>query len=136
VRQAITVAELCDLYLKDAKGRVKASTLAMDKSRIETHADDRPAFRPQSHGKRCRAHEGRHPCSQDSQTEEEGSRRNCHWWAGRDVAHRRVVLVKEVQRSFPENCRRPYNSDIALAEAITVARRKRGWKLKSERKAV
>ena len=37
VRQAITVAELCDRYLKDAKGRVKASTLAMDKSRIETH---------------------------------------------------------------------------------------------------
>lgn len=37
VRQAITVAELCDLYLRGAQGRVKASTLAMDKSRIETH---------------------------------------------------------------------------------------------------
>ena len=37
VRGAISVAELCDLYLADAKGRVKASTLAMDKSRIETH---------------------------------------------------------------------------------------------------
>lgn len=39
LREAMTVAELCDLYLKDAKatGRVKASTLAMDKSRIERH---------------------------------------------------------------------------------------------------
>lgn len=37
VRKAITVAELCDLYLADAEGRVKASTLAMDKSRIERH---------------------------------------------------------------------------------------------------
>ena len=37
VRSAITVAELCDLYLTDAEGRVKASTLTMDKSRIETH---------------------------------------------------------------------------------------------------
>lgn len=43
-----------------------------------------------------------------------------------------VILVKEVQNSFPEDCRRPCNSDIALAEAITVARR--GWKRKSERK--
>ena len=37
MRGAITVAELCDLYLADAKGRIKASTLAMDRSRIETH---------------------------------------------------------------------------------------------------
>ncbi|CAH1653385.1 Site-specific recombinase XerD [Hyphomicrobiales bacterium] len=37
VRKAITVAELCDLYLAEAEGRVKASTLAMDKSRIERH---------------------------------------------------------------------------------------------------
>ena len=37
VRGAITVSELCDLYTADAKGRIKASTLAMDKSRIETH---------------------------------------------------------------------------------------------------
>lgn len=37
IRQAITIAELCDLYLTEAKGRVKASTLAMDKSRIERH---------------------------------------------------------------------------------------------------
>ena len=36
-RHAATVAELCDLYLADAEGRVKASTLAMDRSRIETH---------------------------------------------------------------------------------------------------
>jgi integrase len=36
-REAITVAELCDLHLKEATGRVKASTLAMDRSRIETH---------------------------------------------------------------------------------------------------
>jgi integrase len=37
LRGAITVAELCDLYLEEAKGRVKASTLAMDRSRIQTH---------------------------------------------------------------------------------------------------
>lgn len=37
VRQSILVGELCDLYMKAAQGRVKASTLAMDKSRIETH---------------------------------------------------------------------------------------------------
>jgi integrase len=37
IRNSITVAELCDLYLSEAAGRIKASTLAMDKSRIETH---------------------------------------------------------------------------------------------------
>ena len=37
VRGAITVSDLCDLYLADAKNRIKASTLAMDRSRIETH---------------------------------------------------------------------------------------------------
>lgn len=37
IRKAITVAELCDLYVQDAEGRVKASTLAMDRSRIERH---------------------------------------------------------------------------------------------------
>ncbi len=36
-RGSMTVAELCDLYLADAAGRVKASTLAMDRSRIERH---------------------------------------------------------------------------------------------------
>ncbi len=36
-RTAITVAELCDWYLKDAVGRVKPSTLDMDRSRIECH---------------------------------------------------------------------------------------------------
>lgn len=37
VRKAMSVAELCDWYLKDTSGRVKASTLAMDLSRIECH---------------------------------------------------------------------------------------------------
>jgi integrase len=37
VRGAITASELCDLYLLDAKTRIKASTLAADVSRIETH---------------------------------------------------------------------------------------------------
>lgn len=37
VRGAMTVAELCDLYLADAKGRIKPSTSAMDRSRIECH---------------------------------------------------------------------------------------------------
>jgi integrase len=37
IRGAISVADLCDLYLADAGGRIKNSTLAMDMSRIETH---------------------------------------------------------------------------------------------------
>lgn len=37
LRNAMTVAELCDLYLSEAEGRVKASTLAMDRSRIGAH---------------------------------------------------------------------------------------------------
>lgn len=36
-RRAMTVTELCDLYLKEAAEHIKASTLAMDKSRIERH---------------------------------------------------------------------------------------------------
>jgi integrase len=36
-RAAMTVSEICDLYLADAKGRIKPSTLAMDRSRIECH---------------------------------------------------------------------------------------------------
>ena len=38
-RNAITVAEICDLYLADAKGRIKSSTLAMDRSRIDCHVN-------------------------------------------------------------------------------------------------
>ena len=37
IRRSITVSELCDLYLEDAGGKIKASTLAMDRSRIERH---------------------------------------------------------------------------------------------------
>jgi integrase len=37
VRKSMTVSELCDYYVAHAKGRIKDSTLAMDKSRIETH---------------------------------------------------------------------------------------------------
>ena len=39
MREGTTVAELCDLYIKEAEatGRVKSSTLAMDRSRIERH---------------------------------------------------------------------------------------------------
>jgi integrase len=37
MRAAITVSDLCNLYLADAKSRIKASTWAMDRSRIETH---------------------------------------------------------------------------------------------------
>ena len=36
-RQAMCVSELCDLYLEDAKDRIKASTWAMDRSRIDVH---------------------------------------------------------------------------------------------------
>jgi integrase len=37
VRNALTVGELCDLYLKSGEGGIRTSTLAMDRSRIETH---------------------------------------------------------------------------------------------------
>ena len=37
VRGAIVVADLCELYLADAKSRIKASTWVLDRSRIETH---------------------------------------------------------------------------------------------------
>ncbi len=37
IRNSTTVSELCDLYIEDAGGRIKDSTLAGDKSRIETH---------------------------------------------------------------------------------------------------
>jgi integrase len=37
IRGAITVSDLCDLYVANAKNRIKPSTLAMDKSRIDTH---------------------------------------------------------------------------------------------------
>jgi integrase len=37
LRGAITVSDLCDLYVADAKSRIKSSTLTLDKSRIETH---------------------------------------------------------------------------------------------------
>lgn len=36
-RSAVTVAQLCDEYLEAEKGRIKASTLMVDKSRIERH---------------------------------------------------------------------------------------------------
>jgi integrase len=36
-RSSITVSEICELYLADAKGRIKPSTLALDRSRIECH---------------------------------------------------------------------------------------------------
>ena len=36
-RAAITLSELCELYVAYAEGRIKASTLAMDRSRIECH---------------------------------------------------------------------------------------------------
>jgi integrase len=37
VRGAITVEDLCELYLAAAKSRIKASTWVLDRSRIETH---------------------------------------------------------------------------------------------------
>ena len=37
IRNSITVSELCELYIEDARPRIKASTLAGDQSRIEAH---------------------------------------------------------------------------------------------------
>jgi integrase len=36
-RSSITVSEICELYLADANGRIKPSTLVLDRSRIECH---------------------------------------------------------------------------------------------------
>jgi integrase len=38
-RKAVTVAQLCDEYLEAGKGRIKASTMAVDKSRIGRHVN-------------------------------------------------------------------------------------------------
>jgi integrase len=45
-RNAQTVAQLCDEYLEAEKGRIKASTLAVDKSRIERHVKPLLGTRP------------------------------------------------------------------------------------------
>ena len=45
-RGAVTVSQLCDDYLAAGKGRIKASTLAMDKSRIERHVKPLLGSRP------------------------------------------------------------------------------------------
>jgi len=45
-RSAQTVAQLCDEYLEAEKGRIKASTLAVDKSRIERHVKPLLGSRP------------------------------------------------------------------------------------------
>jgi hypothetical protein len=37
IRGAVTVSALCDLYVAETKGRIKASTWSSDRSRIETH---------------------------------------------------------------------------------------------------
>src|SRR5438552_8461927 len=45
-KASITVAELCDLYLAEAGPRIKSSTLAMDRSRIERHVKPLIGRRP------------------------------------------------------------------------------------------
>lgn len=45
-RHAVTVGQLCDEYLLAGKGRIKASTLLMDKSRIERHVKPLIGSRP------------------------------------------------------------------------------------------
>jgi integrase len=47
-RNAQTVAQLCDEYLDAEKGRIKASTLAVDKSRIDRHVKPLLGSRPVS----------------------------------------------------------------------------------------
>jgi site-specific recombinase XerC len=47
-RNAQTVAQLCDEYLEAEQGRIKASTLAVDKSRIERHVKPLLGSRPVS----------------------------------------------------------------------------------------
>ena len=77
VRGAITVSDLCDLYLADAKSRIKSVHLGSDRSRIETHV--KPLI-GRSHGaepdgRRYRAHEGRHHRRQDREAAQAGARR-------------------------------------------------------------
>lgn len=45
-RKSQTVAQLCDEYLQAEKGRIKASTLAVDKSRIDRHVKPLLGSRP------------------------------------------------------------------------------------------
>jgi hypothetical protein len=45
-KTSMTVAELCALYLSEAEGRIKASTLEMDRSRIERHVNPLLGSRP------------------------------------------------------------------------------------------
>ena len=45
-RSAITVAQLCDEYLRAGKGRIKATTLRVDKSRIDRHVKPLLGSRP------------------------------------------------------------------------------------------
>lgn len=45
-RKAKTVAQLCDEYLEAEKGRIKSSTLKMDRSRIERHVKPLLGSRP------------------------------------------------------------------------------------------
>ncbi|MGB8364929.1 MAG: tyrosine-type recombinase/integrase [Rhizomicrobium sp.] len=45
-RKSLTVAELCDEYLEAETGRIKASTLKVDKSRIERHVKPLLGSRP------------------------------------------------------------------------------------------
>jgi integrase len=45
-RNAMTVAELCDEYLEAEQGRIKASTLLVDKSRIDRHVKPLLGSRP------------------------------------------------------------------------------------------
>lgn len=45
-RKAMTVAQLCDDYLEAGKGRIKDSTLSVDKSRIERHVKPLLGSRP------------------------------------------------------------------------------------------
>lgn len=45
-RNAQTVAQICDAYLEAGNGRIKSSTLAMDRSRIERHVKPLLGARP------------------------------------------------------------------------------------------
>jgi len=81
IRGAMTVSELCDLYLVEAKARIKASTLAADISRIETHVKPligRFTVRSLT-AARYRADEGGHHRWQNRKASQEGRawRRRC-----------------------------------------------------------
>lgn len=91
----ITVAELCDLYMAEGVATKKASTLAMDRSRIESHV--KPLLGRQRIGIVTRAHVERFMLDvangKTAKDEKRGFRKRAIVRGGKGVATRTVGLL-------------------------------------------